>query len=131
MAGLEVRRVGPHEFVGRNDRGAEICLGRSGVAGRFSPAELLEIALAACAAVTAEELIIRRKEQNFTVRADGDRPAGAHQFDTLRLSLDFDMIGAGRITRPHVEAAIRRALDLQCAVSRTIKKGTPVEIQFE
>jgi hypothetical protein len=33
---LEVQRLGEHDFIGRNERGAEVRLGRKGQQGAFS-----------------------------------------------------------------------------------------------
>ena len=131
MAGLEVRRTGNHEFTGRNDRGAEVHIGRSGAENAFSPGELLQLAVAACSAVTAEELITRRVDDDFTVWADAEKTPGAHQYDALLATFDIDLTGLDELTRARLETAIRRALDLQCTVSRTIKAAAPVKVEFE
>lgn len=131
MAGLEVRRTGKHEFTGHNDRGAEVHIGRSGAENSFSPGELLQLAVAACSAVTAEELITRRVDANFTVKADADQVPGNHQYDALHVDFDIDLTGLDEVTRARLETAIRRALDLQCTVSRTIKAAAPVKVEFD
>ena len=54
---IELERVGEHEFVATNERGASVRIGRKGQEGSFSPVELLVAAAAGCALVTSETLI--------------------------------------------------------------------------
>jgi uncharacterized OsmC-like protein len=130
--GLEVRREGEHEFVGRNDRGAEVRLGRSGAEGAFSPAELLQIAAAGCSAVTAEELITRRvgEDSHFRVAASADRRQGASELDAVYVRFDVDLAALDQHEREALATAVDRAIEKLCTVSRTLKKGIPVLEEF-
>lgn len=126
--GLEVERVGEHEFVGRNERGAEVRLGRKGAAGSFSPAELLQVAAAGCSAVTAENLITRRvgEDSKFRVEVTADRREGASELDAVHVKFDVDLTGLAPDQREALALAVDRAIDKLCTVSRTLKKGIPV-----
>jgi uncharacterized OsmC-like protein len=130
--GLEVQRDGQHAFVGRNDRGAEVRLGRAGAAGAFSPAELLQIAAAGCSAVTAEELITRRvgEDAKFRVTVSADRREGASELDAVHVAFDVDVSTLAADQRDALAAAVDRAIERLCTVSRTLKKGIPVTETF-
>ncbi|MEV6874364.1 OsmC family protein [Amycolatopsis sp. NPDC051128] len=130
--GLEVRRDGQHAFVGRNDRGAEVRLGRAGAEGAFSPAELLQIAAAGCGAVTAEELITRRvgEDAKFCVTVSADRREGASELDAVHVAFDVDVSTLAADHRAALAAAVDRAIERLCTVSRTLKKGVPVTETF-
>ena len=130
--GLEVQRDGQHSFVGRNDRGASVRLGRSGAAGAFSPAELLQIAAAGCSAVTAEELITRRvgEDAKFRVTVDADRREGASELDAVHVAFDVDVSTLAADQREALAGAVDRAIERLCTVSRTLKKGIPVTEEF-
>jgi uncharacterized OsmC-like protein len=132
MSGLTVRRTGTHEFIGTNDRGAQVRIGRADGVDGFSPGELLQIALAGCSAVTAEELVTRRvgEDSDFAVHANADSTPGTHEFDALHVSLDIDLSTLDEAARARLETTVRRALDQLCTVSRTIEKGTPVKVNF-
>ncbi|MEC3981376.1 OsmC family protein [Amycolatopsis sp. H20-H5] len=129
---LEVRRDGEHRFVGRNERGAEVHLGRTGAAGAFSPAELLQIAAAGCAAITAEELITRRigNDSTFRVAVSADRRDGAQELDAIHLAFDLDISALATPQREALAKAVDRAITRLCTVSRTLKKPTPVTETF-
>ena len=130
--GLEVQRDGQHSFVGRNDRGAEVRLGRTGAEGAFSPAELLQIAAAGCSAVTAEELITRRvgEDAKFRVAVTADRREGASELDAVHVAFDVDVSTLAEDQRTALAGAVDRAIERLCTVSRTLKKGIPVTETF-
>lgn len=132
MAELKIERTGSHEFVGRNTRGAEVRVGRVGGAGSFTPGELLQLSAAACAAVTVEELVVRRsgEDARFTATAGNDRRPGSHEYDTLHVALDVDLSSLDEAARERVAAAIRGAVARECTVSRTIEKGTEVTLDI-
>ena len=129
---LEVQREGEHEFVGRNERGAEVRLGRSGQQGSFSPAELLQIATAGCSAVTAENLITRRvgEDSKFRVSVTADRREGASELDGVRVRFDVDLANLDASQRAALAAAVDRSIERLCTVSRTLKKAIPVTEEF-
>ncbi|MEV4055427.1 OsmC family protein [Amycolatopsis sp. NPDC049688] len=129
---LEVERTGEHAFVGRNERGAEVRLGRKGAEGAFSPAELLQIAAAGCSAVTAEELIVRRIGENARFRVDvtADRREGASELDAVHVAFDVDVSALPADQREALAGAVDRAIERLCTVSRTLKKGIPVTEEF-
>ncbi|TNC19227.1 OsmC family protein [Amycolatopsis alkalitolerans] len=130
--GLEVQRTGEHEFVGRNDRGAEVRIGRKGAEGVFAPAELLQIAAAGCSAVTAENLITRRvgEDSKFRVDVAADRREGASELDAVHVKFDVDVSSLAEDDRAALAVAVDRAIDRLCTVSRTLKKGIPVTEDF-
>jgi len=130
--GLEVQRDGQHSFVGRNERGAEVRLGRTGAEGAFSPAELLQVAAAGCSAVTAEELITRRvgEDAKFRVTVNADRREGASELDAVHVAFDVDVSTLAADQREALAGAVDRAIERLCTVSRTLKKGIPVTEEF-
>lgn len=130
--GLEVQRDGQHSFVGRNERGAEVRLGRTGAEGAFSPAELLQIAAAGCSAVTAEELITRRvgEDAKFRVTVTAGRREGASELDAVHVAFDVDVSTLAADQREALAGAVDRAIERLCTVSRTLKKGIPVTEEF-
>lgn len=127
--GLRVERVGDHEFVGRNERGATVRIGRSDGAGSFSPGELLQIALAGCMSVTVEELVTRRAGADARMVAvpSYERGEGVREYERLRVALETDLSFLDDATRARVIRAMRLAVERQCTVSRTIERGVPVE----
>ncbi|NUT93416.1 MAG: OsmC family peroxiredoxin [Saccharothrix sp.] len=123
-----MRRVGQHDFVATNDRGASVRVGRAGAEGAFTPVELLLAAAAGCAIVTAETLVTRRVDGELTARADDVRPAGAHELDAVPVTLDYDVSRLDDEQRAALDAAVRRAIEQLCTVTRTLKKAPPTPL---
>ncbi|WP_037841048.1 OsmC family protein [Streptomyces sp. NRRL F-5126] len=132
MADLRIERTGSHEFTAHNARGASVRIGRVGAEGSFTPGELLQLAAAGCAAVTVEELVVRRSGEDapFVATVDNDRRPGSHEYDALHVALDVDLSSLDAAARERLAAAIRTAVERECTVSRTIEKGTPVTLDI-
>jgi uncharacterized OsmC-like protein len=132
MTGLTVERTGEHEFTGRNERGATVRIGRNGMDGSFSPGELLQVATAACTAVTVEEIFTRRAggDAALVALADADRSAGGHEYEVIRVKLLADLSFLDHETRQRVEYAMRKAAERECRVSRTVERGARVDLEF-
>lgn len=132
MADLEIERTGSHVFTARNARGASVRVGRTGAEGAFTPGELLQLAAAGCAAVTAEELLVRRvgEDAPFVVTVGNDRRPGSHEYDALHVVVDVDLDGLDDAARARLEGAVRTAIARECTVSRTVERGTPVTLDF-
>ena len=128
MSNVEVRRVGQHDFVATNDRGASVRVGRKGAEGAFTPVELLLAAAAGCAAVTAETLITRRVDGDLVARADDVRSADGHSLTSVPVALDYDISGLDDTQRAALEAAVLRAIDQLCTVTRTLKNAPPTPL---
>lgn len=133
MTELAVERCGEHAFVGRNDRGATVRIGRKGGQGSFTPGELLQIATAGCAAVTVEELVTRRAgdDARLVAVAGHERSADGREYQKLSVALKVDLSFLDDAMRERVIQAMRTAVERQCTVSRTVERGAPVQISVE
>src|SRR3954469_8633983 len=127
MTGLEIERVGTHDFVGRNERGATVRIGRDGAPGSFSPGELLQVAAAGCAAVTVEEFVVRRAgaDARIVATADHQRRPDSHEYEQVHVTLHADLSFLDDATRERVLKAMHTAVDRECTVSRTVERGAP------
>jgi uncharacterized OsmC-like protein len=132
MSELTVERTGVHEFVGRNERGASVRVGRRGGEGSFSPGELLQIATTACALVTVEDLVTRRvgDDAPLTASVDAQRTPGGHEYESLTVTMPVDLSVLDDADRRILLAIMEKAVRQQCTVSRTIERGAPVELRI-
>jgi uncharacterized OsmC-like protein len=114
---VSVRRVGDGRFVARTSTGATVEVGGDG----FSPVQLLEAALAACAALTAEQLTVRRTGADFTVVASADE--AAHEVRGVDITFDLP-------ADEPLATIIPRAVARECKVSRTVEHGALVAVRL-
>ncbi len=115
---VTVRRVGEGRFVATTAAGATVEIGGDG----FSPVQLLEAALAACAAMTAEQLITRRGGDSFAVTATGEQ--SAHELRGVDVAFDLP-------ADEPLATIIPRAVARECKVSRTVEHGAPVTVRLD
>jgi len=115
---VTVRRVGEGRFVATTAHGATVEIGGDG----FSPVQLLEAALAACAAMTAEQLITRRGHASFAVIATGEQ--AAHELRSVDITFDLP-------ADEPLATIVPRAVARECTVSRTVEHGAPVTVHLD
>ncbi|MGI8307244.1 OsmC family protein [Saccharopolyspora hattusasensis] len=128
---VEVTRTGQHTFTATNPRGGEVTIGREDAPDAFTPGELLLAAIAACSAVTSENLLVRRLGEDAKVTVHADRtkvPEDKHKFASVQVSFDVDLSGVeghGKLVD-----AVQRAVEKYCTVSRSVAEGTPIELSL-
>ncbi|MGW3469346.1 OsmC family protein [Saccharopolyspora sp. NPDC000995] len=128
---VEVTRTGQHTFTATNPRGGEVTIGREDAPDAFTPGELLLAAIAACSAVTSENLLVRRLGEDAKVTVHADRTKVAedkHKFASVQVSFDVDLSGVedhGKLVD-----AVQRAIEKYCTVSRSVEEGTPIELSL-
>ncbi|MBB5152718.1 OsmC family protein [Saccharopolyspora phatthalungensis] len=130
---VEVTRTGQHVFTATNPRGAEVAIGPEDAPGAFTPGELLLAAIAACSAVTSENLLVRRLGEDAKVTVHADRtktPEDKHKFASVQVSLDVDLSGFEDGERGRLVDAVRRAIEKYCTVSRSVEEGTPIQMSI-
>ena len=119
-------------FRVENARGSVVEIGE-GDGTLFSPVELLLAAIAGCSAIDVDYITARRAEPvGFEVTASGVKSTegGNHLTDlTVTFAVEFPEGEAGDAARARVPQAIRRSHDQLCTVSRTVQRGTPVEMR--
>lgn len=127
---VRVDRIGPEHYAGHNGRAAAIPIGLAGVDGRFSPTELLRIALAGCEGLAADHLLTRRLGERADVRITvrGDVDPVERRFAGLDSTLTLDLSGLDAAARDRLRSVVTRAVHRYCTVGRTLEHGAPVPI---
>ncbi|MFC3896936.1 OsmC family protein [Lentzea rhizosphaerae] len=126
---IEIERVGDHEFVASNERGATVRIGRKGQEGSFSPVELLVAAAAGCAVVTSETLILRRTGgEELSAVADAVQSESGNEVISIPVTLSYDL---SSVDDPEaLETVVRRAVEQFCTVTRTLKQSATAPLQL-
>lgn len=127
---VTVVRTASGEYDAINSRGTRLPLG-TGDSDRFTPVELLLVAIAGCTAVDVDLITSRRAEPLlFEVTSEGEKlrdDQGNHLGDlTVTFRLRFPEGPDGDRAREMLPKAIAQSHDRLCTVSRTVQLGTPV-----
>jgi uncharacterized OsmC-like protein len=122
-APLYLERQGTRRYVARNARGAEVLIGDG--PGRFSPGDLLKIALAGCNAMSSDARLQRALGEDFQqlIGVSGVYDEDADRYDSFQVELVQDLTG---LSAEEHDALLRRAeaaIDRSCTVGHTITRG--------
>jgi uncharacterized OsmC-like protein len=129
MTQLWVERTGIRRYTGRSDRGAEVLVGSEDVEGVFTPGELLKIALAGCAGMSADAVVARRlgPDHAAIVRVTGTNDSAEDRYSHLRTELILDLAALEPSARERLLTMVHRAVDESCTIARTLTHGATVD----
>lgn len=129
---LTGRRVERAVYVASNERGAEVRIGGSDTEAAFTPGELLQIAAAACAALSADHVLSSRLGETFdaSFTVDGDGVKGENRYEKVTTKVVVDM---SALEQQRQEALIERAaktIERRCSVGRTLETGAATQVDI-
>lgn len=122
---LYLERQGTRQYVARNQRGAEVLVGDG--PGRFSPGDLLKIALAGCNAMSSDRRFASVLGEDFAqvTGVSGLYVEDADLFRSFQIELVQDLSGLTEDEQAALERRARSAIDRNCTVGHTLSIETP------
>ena len=129
-ARLWVERIGHRRYTGYNDRGARVEIGNTGDQGVFGPVELMKLALAGCAGLTADSSLSRRLGDDVpvTIEVGGPTDGPEDRVPAFAERLVVDLTGLADDEREKLLVVLHRAITEHCTVSRTLEAGASVTL---
>ena len=96
----------------------------------FTPGELLKVALAGCAGMSADHSLARRlgADVPVIVHVAGPKLRPDERYPALHEELVVDLDGLEPAERNRVVTVVRRAIDRNCTVGRTLEHSASVEL---
>ncbi|MET0865048.1 MAG: OsmC family protein [Nakamurella sp.] len=128
--GLWAERVGTRLYTGHNSRGAEVRMGPVEAGDVFTPGELLKIALAGCAGMSSDHTLARHlgADAAVTVHVAGIKHPAEERYPALHEELVADLSGLDPAALDRVLTVVKRAIDRNCTVGRTLEHSTDVSL---
>ena len=125
-----IERVGPRQYAGFNGRGARVAIGSTEHDGRFTPGELLKLALVGCTGLSSDVAFARRLGADYAARIDVTTVKNVEEerYTELVEKLEVDLSALEPDARDRLLAVVSRAIDASCTVGRTIKSGATVTL---
>ncbi|QGU05132.1 OsmC family protein [Corynebacterium comes] len=122
---LTAVRTGPWTFTVDNGRGATVQIGMSGAPDSFSPVELLQAALAGCAALSGEAQLAHRLGEDFEMSSTVEATYNAenNRIEALANRIVADMSGLDAEKREKLIASTERSIAKLCTVKRSLAEG--------
>lgn len=129
-ARLWVERIGHRRYTGHNGRGARVEIGNTGDEGVFGPVELLKLALAGCAGLTADSSLSRRLGDDVpvTIEVGGAVDGPEDRVPAFAERLVVDLSGLADDERERLLVVLQRAIVEHCTVARTLEAGATVTL---
>ena len=127
---LWVERTGIRQFTGRSSRGGEVLIGSIHDEGRFTPGELLKLALAGCSGLSADSPLRRRLGDDVPVTIHVEAPTHETEdrYPAFREELVVDLSGLDPEARERLLTVVHRAVEEHCTVGRTLEAGATVQL---
>lgn len=130
---LTLTRTGTRTFTAGNGRGGEILVGPEDVEGAFTPGELLKIAVAGCAGMSADHRLAHLLGEDFAgvVTVVGHKDEANERYSHYELTIAAPESG---VDADDVELTTERArhlIEKNCTVGRTLAQPTPYHVSFD
>lgn len=127
---LYLERTATRQYVARNARGAEVLVGDG--PGRFSPGDLLKLALAGCNAMTSDVRLAGVLGEDFAqlIGVSGDYNEEADRYESFQVELIQDM---SQVEPEALEVALRRAeaaVKRNCTIGHSFEQPMPYTRTF-
>jgi uncharacterized OsmC-like protein len=129
--GLWAERVGTRCYTGHNARGAQVRIGPVEAGDVFTPGELLKIALAGCAGMSSDHALARRLGSDVAITVHVSGPKHDERYPALQEEIVVDLSSLDPGERERVLTVVRRAVDRNCTVGRTLEVATSVELTID
>ncbi|ANE03655.1 OsmC family protein [Corynebacterium crudilactis] len=123
MTSIKATRTSPNTYTVVNDSGAQLHISTPGVPGTFSPAELLQAAVAGCASLSAEAQLAHHLGPDFQATATVDSTESAGLITDLLFQLQVDLQGLDPAAQDKLLASTAKKIDRLCAIKRSIHNG--------
>ncbi len=128
---LWAQRCGPHQYIGHNERGAQVRVGDDDEAGAFTPGELLRLALAACTARSTEHLLTKQlgEDHAAVLGISAERDDDENRYASMLVELLVDLGELDDDARASLLEHLQSAAERQCTVGRTLSHGVAHELR--
>lgn len=122
---ITARRSAAGTWTVSNAVGAQLRIGAPGEEGAFSPAELLQAALAACSVLSAEAQLAHNLGADFeaTATVEGVEDKEVGRVTDLRATISPDMSALDAAAQEKLIARTERVIERLCAIKRSLNHG--------
>ncbi len=127
---LHLERTGVRTYVARNDRGAEVRVGKG--PGEFSPGDLLNLALAGCFAMSSDARFSAVLGEDFAqvTTVDGEYNETDDVFESFSMELIQDLSSLSDEDRVELLRRAEAAIARYCTIGHTLDRATPYTRMF-
>lgn len=117
---LYLERQGVRQYIATNSRGAQVLVGDG--PGRFSPGDLLKIALAGCNAMSSDKRLADRLGEDFeqVIGVSGEYLSNEDRFASFAIELIQDLSKVDEEERAKLLRRAEGAIERNCTIAHTL-----------
>lgn len=127
---LYLQRQGVRQYVASNSRGATVLIGDG--PGRFSPGDLLKIALAGCNAMSSDKRLADQLGEDFDqiVGVSAEYVSAEDRFSSFEVELIQDLSRVDEGERAKLLRRAEGAIDRNCTIGHTLTRAVSYTKSF-
>ena len=129
---LIVERTETGIYVASNERGARVRVSKPGTRHAFSPGELLQLAVATCAAVSAETNLVHHLGDTFdaTLTVEAVKNDAENRYDEIHTVFSPDLSGLDPDKVEKMVARLEKLVERLCTVGRTVENSAQAHLEI-
>lgn len=127
---LFLQRQGVRQYVARNPRGAEVLVGEG--PGRFTPGELLKIAVAGCNAMSSDKRLVDYLGADFAqlIGVTAEAVEEEDRYASFEVELIQDLSSVQAEERAALLRRAEAAIQRHCTIGHTLVSGATYQKMF-
>ena len=133
QAAAWVERTGTRTYRGHSVRGATVEIGPAESGAVFTPGELLQIALAACAGMSSDQRMAIALGPDFksTIRAIPTKNPYSDRYSSFYEEMEVDLSGLDPEKKARTLKFAQQSINNNCTIGNTVAKSAEVsDVQF-
>lgn len=129
---LSAERAEPGVYIASNERGARVRIGKGGIRHTFTPGELLQLAIATCAAVSSEANLVHHLGEDFeaTLTVNAVKNDDENRYDEIHTVFSPDLSNLDAAYVEKMVVRLEKLVDRLCTVGRTVENSTETYLEI-
>lgn len=122
---MRAERIGTRTYRAMNERGGEIVVGPKDVPGAFTPGELLQVALAMCAGMSADHRLTHTLGDDVEVQLafGADTVPDENRYERINVDFELDTASLDGAALERLRERSAHLISKNCTVGRTLRAG--------
>lgn len=129
---LTAERTESGVYVASNERGARVRIGKGGIRHAFTPGELLQLAVATCAAVSSEANLVHHLGEDFeaTLTVEAVKNDAENRYDEIHTVFSPDLSSLDTEKMEKMVVRLEKLVDRLCTVGRTLENSAETHLEI-
>ena len=129
---LTIERTEPGIYVASNERGARVRVSKADTRHTFTPGELLQLAVATCAAVSSEANLVHHLGEDFeaTLTVEAVKNDAENRYDEIHTVFSPDLSSLDPEKAERMVVRLEKLVERLCTVGRTVENSAETRLEI-